>query len=423
MLNRVSVIIPSYNSANFLPEAIESVLKQTYPVFEIIVVDDGSTDETKQVCDRYPTIKYIYQSNQGLIGARNTGFYASKGEYILFFDSDDCLLPNAVEAGVNCINAYPEAGFVFGNYVFQLMNPDGSYTTEEIYDNQKVAANYENILAGKLKLQVASVLFRRTAVESVGAFDPNSKGGEDYNLFLRVARQFPIHFHGQTVLEYRYNSGNMSGNPTYIINVIRVHSLQWSYIEQSGNKEYAVAYEQGKQAWIKLFIERMPYEIMRYAQAGQWLEALGYLRLILNYDPQLKLIDQEIYKLAYQSLRSQLQKVTIESSLAYWKQQLAGVAPLLSLPTDRPRPAEQNFQGSEQSFVISHELTAALSSLSQQQNVTLFVTLLTAFKSLLYRYTGTEDIVVGSPITGALIQKSLLTLYPSALIYLENPNF
>jgi glycosyltransferase involved in cell wall biosynthesis len=73
MINHVSVVIPSYNSANFLPEAIESVLGQTYSPFEIIVVDDGSTDETKQVCDRYPTVRYIYQTNQGVAAARNTG--------------------------------------------------------------------------------------------------------------------------------------------------------------------------------------------------------------------------------------------------------------------------------------------------------------------------------------------------------------
>ncbi len=311
MTNKVSVIIPAYNSAKFLPEAIESALNQTYPVFEIIVVDDGSTDNTKEVCDRYPTIKYIYQENQGLIGARNTGFYASKGEYILFFDSDDYLLPKAVEAGVNCINSHPEAGFVFGNYVFQSINPDGSYTTEEIYDNQHVAANYENILAGKIKLQVATVLFRRIALESVGGFDPRTKHAEDYNLYLRVAREFPVKFHHEITSEYRYNGLNVSANPArMLLAILNSHGLQWDYIQQSGKKEYAVAYEQGKQAWIKLFIERMPYEIMRYAQAGQWLDSLGYLRLILNYDPQLKLVDREIYEIAYQSMLSQLRKLT-----------------------------------------------------------------------------------------------------------------
>jgi amino acid adenylation domain-containing protein len=396
--SQVSVIIPAYNSARFLAEAIESVLAQTYPVSEIIVVDDGSTDETKEICSRYPIIKYIHQANQGLVGARNTGLQVSKGEYVLFFDSDDYLLPNAVAAGVNCISAYPEAGFVFGNYVFQSINSDGSYTTQEIYDNQYEEANYANILAGKLKLQVASVLFRRIVVESVGGFDPNSKGVEDYNLFLRVAREFPIYFHGETMFEYRYNGGNMSGKPTYIINTIRAHRLQWSYIQQTGKKEYEIAYESGKQAWIKLFGDRLPYEIMSSVQSGQWVQALGNLRLILCYDPKLKIINSEIYKASYEALSSHLRTLPIQSSLAYWKQQLAGTPPLFPLPTDRPRGAGQNFRGSTQSFVLSQELTSNLNLLSKQQDVSLFTTLLAAFDTLLYRYTGTDDIVVGSPI-------------------------
>lgn len=90
--------------------------------------------------------------------------------------------------------------------------------------------------------------------------------------------------------------------------------------------------------------------------------------------------------------------ILVHSSLAYWKQQLAGLPPLLSLPTDRPRPLEQTFRGSSQSFILSQELTTALSLLSQQAEASLFIILLAAFDTLLYRYTGTEDIVVGFPV-------------------------
>ena len=108
MTKNVSVVIPSYNSAQFLPEAIESVLEQSYPHFEVIVVDDGSTDDTKEVCDRYPKVKYFYQKNQGHATARNTGLRISTGEYIIFLDSDDCLLPEAIEIGVNHLNRSEE---------------------------------------------------------------------------------------------------------------------------------------------------------------------------------------------------------------------------------------------------------------------------------------------------------------------------
>jgi amino acid adenylation domain-containing protein len=401
--NRVSVIIPSYNSAQFLPEAIESVLGQTHLPFEIIVVDDGSTDDTKAVCERYLTVQYLYQKNQGVAMARNTGMLASKGDYLIFLDSDDCLLSEAIEIGVNCIDAHPEVGFAFGRYFFYSIQPDNSYKVEETYEDQPEIATYETILATRHKIQCGCVVFRRAAIESVviesaGAFDPRLVAMEDINLFLRVARDFPIYFHSQVVSKYRYTGNNLSSKSAKMLIIARhSHSLQWSYIQRSGNKAYEAAYEQGKLSWTKLFANRLPYEILKYVQAGQWIEALGALRLILYYDPKLKCVDQEIYEASRTALIAALQKLPIQSSLAYWKQQLVGAPPLLSLPTDRPRPAEQTLRGASQAFLISQELTTALDHLSKQEGVTRRMTLLAAFDTLIYRYTGTEDLIVGSP--------------------------
>src|ERR687890_856397 len=95
----VSVVIPCYNQAHFLGEAIESVLAQSYPRFEIIVVDDGSTDDTSKVAARHPGGRYVYQNNQGVSAARNSGLARSEGEYVVFLDADDRLLPEALVAG------------------------------------------------------------------------------------------------------------------------------------------------------------------------------------------------------------------------------------------------------------------------------------------------------------------------------------
>src|ERR671912_965329 len=108
----VSVVIPCYNQAHFLGEAIESVLSQTYPHFEIVVVDDGSTDNTQEVAARYPGVRYIRQENQGLAGARNAGIRRSNGSYLVFLDADDRLLPEALEVGLEHLNAHPECAFV-----------------------------------------------------------------------------------------------------------------------------------------------------------------------------------------------------------------------------------------------------------------------------------------------------------------------
>ena len=150
----VSVIIPAYNSGEFLSAAIESAIDQSYPASEIIVIDDGSTDDTKLVCDRYPTIRYIYQSNQGLPGARNSGIEAAAGEYLIFLDSDDCLLSEAIEIGVHCLQAHPEAGFVFGRYLFRAIDPDGSYSTQKTFDEPPPVASYATILAAEHNISV-----------------------------------------------------------------------------------------------------------------------------------------------------------------------------------------------------------------------------------------------------------------------------
>jgi amino acid adenylation domain-containing protein len=423
MTSKVSVVIPSYNNAKFLPEALESSLAQTYPAFEIIVVDDGSIDNTEEVCDRYPSVQYIYQKNQGIVGARNAGFYASTGDYLVFLDADDTLLPNNIEIGLNAIAEHPEAGFVFGNYNLQTLQSDGSYITEEVYDNQYVTANYENLLAGKLRLQTACMLIPRHVVEAVNAFDPRATAAEDYNFFLRIAREFPIHFHGQRVFEYRYNGGNLSGKPTYLINTVRCHHLQWEYIEKTGNPKYIAAYEEGRKYWIKLFADRLPYDIMRYLGAGQWAAALGSLRLMWNYDPKLEILEKEVYESCYKSVLSHLRKLPVEASLAYWKKQLVGAPALLALPTDRPRPAEQTFRGSERSFLISQKLTSDIGVLSQQAGVTPFMTLLAAFDVLLYRYTGTEDIIVGAPFADHDHSEVFVNAVPLRTDMSGNPSF
>ena len=334
--SRVSVIIPAYNSSKFLPAAIESVLSQTCPAIEIVVVDDGSTDETKVVCDRYSTVKYIYQSNQGLPGARNTGIEFSQGEYLIFLDSDDCLLPAAIEIGLNCLSDKPKAGFVFGRYLFRAVNPDGSYHTQKLFDEPPAVASYLTLLAAQHNIQSATAICRREAIESVGRFGANL---EDMNLFLSIARKFPIYFHDRVVSEYRYHSGNESSKSAkMLIATLNTRMLEWQHIQQLvaakslpplvlSELELTIAYETGQATWIKFYGDRLLYEIVRLAQAGESLEALEKLRLVLNYDPQLQSIDREIYTAATEALYLQLTEVPIQFPLAEWRQELTDAIP------------------------------------------------------------------------------------------------
>jgi amino acid adenylation domain-containing protein len=312
----ISVIIPAYNSAQYLLEAIDSVLIQTHSDCEIIVVDDGSTDETKAVLDnclddKYSTVKYVYQSNQGLPAARNKGVEASSGKYLVFLDSDDCLLPSAVEIGLQAMQEHPEAGFVFGRYLYQLARADGTFSTEDTFENQPLIASYASILADRHRTQCACGMFRRDVFEAVGGYNRELWALEDIDLLLRIAQDFPIYYHQQIVSEYRIRDQNMSSkSAAMLVGSVYSHCLQRSYVEQ--HPKYAEAYDEGEQIWIKLFGDRILYDVIGLAQQGEWVAALGLVRLVLNYDPQVKIVDQEVYEVAGETLFDRLRQSDVQ---------------------------------------------------------------------------------------------------------------
>jgi glycosyltransferase involved in cell wall biosynthesis len=133
----VSVVIPCYNQAHFLGETIQSVFAQSYPRFEVVVVDDGSTDDTSEVAARYPGVRCVRQDNQGVSAARNSGLLRSEGEYAVFLDADDRLLPGALEAGLECLRVHPRCAFASGRYRF--IAGDGSFLKEQRVVNRLVA--------------------------------------------------------------------------------------------------------------------------------------------------------------------------------------------------------------------------------------------------------------------------------------------
>ena len=111
----ISIIIPCYNQARYLAEAIKSALAQTHSHIQVVVVDDGSVDSTAEVASHYPEVRLVRQRNQGVAQARNVGLYQSSGDYVIFLDADDRLARTAVESHLCCFAEHPEAGFVAGN--------------------------------------------------------------------------------------------------------------------------------------------------------------------------------------------------------------------------------------------------------------------------------------------------------------------
>jgi subfamily B ATP-binding cassette protein MsbA len=203
----ISVIIPCYNQASYLRRAIDSVLSQTYERHEIVVVDDGSDDHIDEVAAAYPGVTFLEQTHQGLPAARNAGIDASSGELLVFLDADDRLLPEALDAGLQCLRMRPDCGFVFGAHRTITEDDDASApaTPPAIQDDVYVELLTRNCVA-----MHGSALFRRDAVLAVGKYDGTLLAAEDYDLCLRIARRFPITSHTTPVAEYWKHEGNMS---------------------------------------------------------------------------------------------------------------------------------------------------------------------------------------------------------------------
>jgi glycosyltransferase involved in cell wall biosynthesis len=244
--NLVSVIIPSYNHAQFLGQAIKSVLAQTYSNFEILVVDDGSTDDTAKVVRRYSPVRYVFQENAGLSSARNSGLRQSYGEFLVFLDADDRLLTHALEAGISCMREHPECAFVSGRC--RVIDSNGAILPAP-RQRQVVRDHYLQLLGGGCYIWCpATVLYQRRVFDFVRGFDPELSPAADYDLYLRVTRDFPVYCHGHAIAEYRQHSSNMSRDASKMeYAALAAHGAQWNFVKTSGRLREA--YDAGRRFW------------------------------------------------------------------------------------------------------------------------------------------------------------------------------
>ena len=205
----VTVIIPCFSHVQYLGESIESALAQDYPHVEIVVVDDGSPEHPDLVVQRYPTVTLVRQANRGISSARNHGLRVSGGEFIVFLDADDRLTPGSLRAGVTAMQEGDDIGAVFGNIV--LIDPKGLPLAAATSRRRPVGRiSYLQLLEENVIGPPITAMFRRSAVEAVSGFDESIRFTEDFELYLRVARQFAILGHGQLVGEYRRHPQQLS---------------------------------------------------------------------------------------------------------------------------------------------------------------------------------------------------------------------
>ncbi len=223
----ISVVIPTYNRAPLLVEAVESVLRQTFDNFEILVVDDGSTDDTKERLKTYTErIRYFYQPNAGVSSARNLGIRESRGALIAFLDSDDTWHSEKLKVQAEYLHTHSEIGLVYCG--IELLGH--SETRAEIkrrrplQGKRTIADIFEDPY-----LVPSSTVVRRTIFERIGMFNPLLKTAEDVDFFLRVAMKFPIAFIDRNLVTKRILADCISEDLRSYEDLLRVLKM---YVEQ-----------------------------------------------------------------------------------------------------------------------------------------------------------------------------------------------
>ena len=210
-LPRISVVIPTYNRQDLVVEAIESVLAQTFTDFEIIVVDDGSTDDTAVNIQPYlDRITYSRQENQGVAAARNAGIRLAQGEFVCFLDSDDLWIPTKLQAQIRFADAHPEYGLISSE--LQGFDADGKTKGPNKSAMYKIRNGLvvEDLLFGNW-IQTSTVMLRRKCLDEVGWFDEDiGQFGEDWLLWMKVTSRFPIYFLPEPLVSYRFHPGRLT---------------------------------------------------------------------------------------------------------------------------------------------------------------------------------------------------------------------
>ena len=275
----IGVVVTTYNHAHFLEDALVSVVNQTRPADRIVVVDDGSTDEPAAVVARFAGVRLIAQANQGLSAARNAGLAALDTRYVTFLDADDRLEPRAIETALACFERVPECGFVYGGH--RYINRDGELLGQRYEppgDDPFVRLLRRNFIA-----MHGTVTYRRACLVEAGAFDRSLKRCEDYDVYLRMARRYPIAGYADLVASYRLHDANMSADHQAMLRTaLEVHARHRPEADADANVKRA--WRDGRRSWRRNYAIEMALARYRYRRRGatlaQSLPMLARLALV-----------------------------------------------------------------------------------------------------------------------------------------------
>lgn len=289
----VSVVIPAYNSAEFIRDCIDSVIGQDYRPLEIIIVDNDSTDATREILQSYPSdcIRLLVEKKRGAAAARNAGVLAARGDFLAFQDADDVWLPGKLRAQVAYLREYPDVGIVFGQFahwtpVEGLYPPPSWFVSHpeswEIGERLDGWIYVETLLSNPIAMNTP--LIRRTVWEEVGPFDETLAAGSDYEFWLRATAKSRAHKLDNCLALYRHHGDGITAK-------VRMQSTMAQIIERA-LKDIGPAGPDGRSAtpaqlaqrfmglWLdfgKLHLERgnIPTGVRAMINAGRNAQSIG----------------------------------------------------------------------------------------------------------------------------------------------------
>lgn len=250
---RVSVITPTFNRARFIEESVASVLAQTAKSFELLIVDDGSTDNTREVLEPYfvdRRVKYFYQENQGQSVARNRGLAESRGQYICFIDSDDAWEANKLERQLKFMDENPDVDVVYGDII--TMDERSKEVGRE--NMRRFSGKITGELLRDNFVSISTAMMRRHCFEQMGGFDEYDRLAEDYDLWLRYSTRFYFHYLPEYLSRYRVMADQISSDKTARF-WANERTLQ-KFLETFPN---SVSFLQKRSGWSAFYARRSRY--------------------------------------------------------------------------------------------------------------------------------------------------------------------
>lgn len=291
----VSVVIPTYNCAPFLAEALQSVFEQDYPSFEVIVVDDASTDHTPEIIKLFgERVAYLRLSeNSGPAAARNRGIAESRGEYLALLDADDVWLPGKLRAQMNFLVRNPEFKLVYGRWA--RWNPDsaGKFPPRQQFaeeappdgiDEDESGNLYARLLLDSLITTIA-VVMHRTVYDRVGGFDESLRTGEDYDFWLKASHDFAVCKLNRRTALYRIHSNSTTNVPRVVNNEYLVVCRAIERFGLSGRDGSTVSRDLVNRRLARLCFQ---HGYMHYRSGDPCVAACAFLQSLRHLPLQLK---------------------------------------------------------------------------------------------------------------------------------------